>query len=92
MDTIELFILKQIAGEIQYSSASSCFRMECRTVTDTIRQKICEEGRKWGLNTQQVHDKITYLCNNMQSYYTHKEQSLQYVQVSKELDDGRQSG
>lgn len=84
------FILKQIAGTVVYNSVSHSFQLSLRTLSNSIREAIYEEGKKWKMSNQTIDDYISSVYNEIELSYQPKEQSVQFIDVTKDIEQGLQ--
>lgn len=84
------YVLKQIAGTVVYDSANHTFQLSLRNPTDTILKAIYSEGEKWDMSHQAVDDFISKVINEIELSYQPIEQSVQYIDVAKDIKPGIQ--
>lgn len=84
------FILKQIAGTVAYNSVSHSFQLSIRTLSNSIRKAIYEEGKKWEMSNQTIDDYISRVYNEIELSYQPIKQSIQFIDVTKDIKQGLQ--
>lgn len=87
-ETFTKFILKQIAGTVVYNHVNHSFRLSLRNLSHTILETIYSEGAKWGMSRQTVDDYIASVINDVELSYKPSEQSVQSVDVCKDIKTG----
>lgn len=89
-ETFTKFILKQIAGTVAYNPVSHSFQLSLRNLSNTILETIYSEGAKWGMSKIAVDDYIASVINDIELSYQPSEQSVQFVDVCKDIKVGVQ--
>lgn len=84
------YILKQIAGTVAYNSVSHTFHLSLRNISNTMREAIYAEGKKWGMSNQTVDDYVAKIYNEIELSYNPVKQPLQVLDISKDIKIGSQ--
>lgn len=84
------FILKQIAGTVAYNPVSHTFHLTLRNLSNTILGAIYSEGAKWDMSNEAVDDYIANVINEIELSYQPVEQSVQFIDVAKDIKPGIQ--
>lgn len=84
------FILKQIAGTVAYNSVSHSFQLSLRTLSNSIREAIYAEGKKWEMSDQTIDDHISRVYNEIELSYQPIKQSVQFIDITKDIKQGLQ--
>lgn len=89
-ETFTKYILKQIAGTVAYNHVNHTFHLSLRNLSHTLHEAIYSEGAKWGMSKQAVDDYIASVINDVELSYQPSEQSVQFVDVCKDIKTGDQ--
>lgn len=76
------FILKQIAGEVNYSEVDHRFRVCVRPVTASTRSTIITEGARWGLSESFADNYLNQVLSNISTLFAPHERSLQDIDLN----------
>lgn len=82
------FILRHIVRDIEFSLANSSFSISLRTLSESARKSIYEEGRSWGLTDKTIENLINETNNKIDLYRNPTEEVIHNVDVNKAIPQG----
>lgn len=86
--TFVKFILKQVVGDVEFSLDNKSFSISLRSLSESIRKKIFEEGKNWGLTDKSIDNLINDINNKIDTYRNPIEENLYNVDVNEQIPIG----